>query len=151
MINIDFSNCLTASENLLIPFHDLDPGGIVWHGRYFKYFDLARSALLEDISYGYEAMKESGYLWPIVDTGVRFLRPLTFNQQVCVTACLREWELRLVLDYRIEDEQGVLCTKARTVQVPLDGKTLDLRLGSPDILIGNVRNRLQDRGINVRD
>ena len=38
MTKNDFSNCLTASENLRIPFYDLDPGGIVWHGRYFKYF-----------------------------------------------------------------------------------------------------------------
>jgi acyl-CoA thioester hydrolase len=143
MTKNDFSNCLTASENLRIPFYDLDPGGIVWHGRYFKYFESARCAILEDIAYGYEAMKKSGYMWPIVDTTARFVRPLTFNQEVCVTACLREWELRLVLDYRIEDNQGAVCTRARTVQVPIDAETLELRLGSPDILIENVRKRLQ--------
>ena len=143
MTKNDFSNCLTASENLRIPFYDLDPGGIVWHGRYFKYFESARCTLLEDIAYGYEAMKKSGYMWPIVDTTARFVRPLTFNQEVCVTACLREWELRLVLDYRIEDRQGAVCTRARTVQVPIDAETLELRLGSPDILIENVRKRLQ--------
>ena len=143
MTKNDFSNCLTASENLRIPFYDLDPGGIVWHGRYFKYFESARCTLLEDIAYGYEAMKKSGYMWPIVDTTARFVRPLTFNQEVCVTACLREWELRLVLDYRIEDRQGAVCTRARTVQVPIDAETLELRLGSPNILIENVRKRLQ--------
>jgi acyl-CoA thioester hydrolase len=143
MTKNDFSNCLTASENLRIPFYDLDPTGIVWHGRYFKYFESARCAILEDIAYGYEAMKKSGYMWPIVDTSARFVRPLTFNQEVCVTACLREWELRLVLDYRIEDRQGAVCTRARTVQVPIDAETLELRLGSPDILIENVRKRLQ--------
>ena len=106
-------------------------------------FESARCAILEDIAYGYEAMKKSGYMWPIVDTTARFVRPLTFNQEVCVTACLREWELRLVLDYRIEDRQGAVCTRARTVQVPIDAETLELRLGSPDILIENVRKRLQ--------
>jgi acyl-CoA thioester hydrolase len=143
MTKNDFSNCLTASENLRIPFYDLDPGGIVWHGHYFKYFESARCALLEDIAYGYEVMMKSGYMWPVVDTTARFVRPLTFNQEVCVTACLREWELRLVLDYRIEDRQGAVCTRARTVQVPIDAETLELRLGSPDILIENVRKRLQ--------
>jgi len=139
----DFSNCLTASENLRIPFYDLDPGGIVWHGHYFKYFESARCALLEDIAYGYEVMKKTGYMWPVVDTSVRFVRPLTFNQEVRVIACLREWELRLVLDYRIEDRQGAVCTRARTVQVPISAETLELILGSPEILIENVRKRLQ--------
>ena len=88
-------------------------------------------------------MKNSGYLWPVVDVSVLYVRPLTLNQEALVTACLREWELRLVVDYRIEDEQGVVFTKARTVQVPVDAETLELRLGSPKVLIENVQKRLK--------
>jgi acyl-CoA thioester hydrolase len=139
----DLSNYLSAAEKLRIPFHDLDPTGVVWHGRYFKYFDLARCALLEEFDYGYEQMKNSGYLWPVVDTSVRFVRPLTLNQEVRVTAILIEWEMRLVMDYRIEDEANRVCTRARTVQVPVDAETFELTLGSPDILIENVHKRLQ--------
>ena len=142
MTKKDFSNCLTASTNLSIPFYDLDPAAVVWHGNYFKYFDSARCALLEEINYSYESMKKSGYHWPIVDASVRFIRPLSLNQTVRVTACLREWELRLVFDFRIDDEQDRVCTRGRTVQVPLDAKTLELRLGCPDILIENVQKRL---------
>lgn len=145
MKKADFSNFLSASENLRIPFHDLDPTGVVWHGRYFKYFELARCAILEEFDYSYEEMKKSGYLWPIVDTSVRFVRPLMLNQEVRVTAVLREWEMRLVMDYRIEDEDRRVCTRARTVQVPVDAETFELMLGSPDILIENVCKRLQAR------
>jgi len=145
MKKADFSNLLSASENLRIPFHDLDPTGVVWHGRYFKYFELARCALLEEFDYSYEKMKKSGYLWPVVDTSVRFVRPLMLNQEVRVTAVLREWEMRLVMDYRIEDEDRQVCTRARTVQVPVDAETFELMLGSPDILIENVCKRLQAR------
>ena len=143
MTKKDFSNCLTASEVLCIPFYDLDPAAIVWHGNYFKYFESARCVLLEDLAYSYEGMMESGYHWPVVDASVRFVRPLSLNQKVRVTACLREWELRLVFDYRIEDEQDRVCTRGRTVQVPLDAKTLELRLGCPEILIESVQKRLQ--------
>jgi acyl-CoA thioester hydrolase len=143
MTKKDFSNCLTASEVLRIPFYDLDPAAIVWHGNYFKYFESARCTLLEDLAYSYEGMMESGYHWPVVDASVRFVRPLSLNQKVRVTAYLREWELRLVFDYRIEDEQDCVCTRGRTVQVPLDAKTLELSLGCPEILIENVQKRLQ--------
>ena len=35
-----------------IPFHDIDPMGVVWHGNYFRYFEIAREALLNQIDYG---------------------------------------------------------------------------------------------------
>ena len=143
MIKSDFSNCLTAGIDLRIPFFDLDPAGVAWHGRYFKYFELARCELLDVIDYGYEAMERSGYLWPVADTVVRYVRPLRLDQRARAIACLREWEMRLVIDYKIVDDQGVVHTKARTIQVPVDADTMELTLGSPQILIDNVQNHLQ--------
>ena len=142
-VKIDFANSLTATENLKIPFHDIDPAGVAWHGRYFKYFESVRCTLLEGVDYSYQGMQDSGCLWPVVDATVRYVRPLLLSQEVRVIACLREWELRLVVDYRIEDEKDVVYTKARTVQVPVDADTLELMFGSPEVLIQNVTKRLQ--------
>ena len=33
---------------LSVPFHDLDPMDVVWHGNYLKYFDMARFALFRE-------------------------------------------------------------------------------------------------------
>ena len=144
MIKLNASNVLTASESMRIPFHDLDPGGVVWHGRYFKYFETARCALFEGVNYSYDEMKASGFLWPVVDTKVRYVRPLFLNQCIRVTASLKEWELRLVVDYKIEDENDILYTRARTVQVPVVAETIELQLGSPEQLVQNVEACLHD-------
>jgi acyl-CoA thioester hydrolase len=143
----DFSGCLTASIRVRVPFFDLDPAGVAWHGRYFQYFELARDALLESVGYSYDAMIDSGILWPIADTSVRYLRPLLLNQDVTVTACLREWELRIIVDYRIQDDSGTLFTRARTVQVPVDADTHELTLGAPEFFIDNVHARLHEAGL----
>jgi acyl-CoA thioester hydrolase len=143
MIKTDFSNCLTASESMRVPFHDVDPAEVVWHGRYFKYFEAARSSLMDSLGYSYAAMVQSGYVWPVVDTSVRFVRPLVLGQRFVVTACLREWEIRLLIDYKVVGDDGVLCTKAQTIQVPIDVRTKELRIGSPPILIEKVRARLE--------
>ena len=58
----------TAEVELTIPFHDVDMMGVAWHGNYFRYFEIAREALLNQFNYGYRQMKASGYLWPVVDT-----------------------------------------------------------------------------------
>ena len=143
MIELNSSNYLIVCDEIKIPFHDLDPGNVVWHGRYFKYFERARTLLFEGIGYSFDEMIDSGILWPVVDVNIRYVRPLLLNQEVRVSACLKEWELRLVVDYEIVDEQGVTYTRARTVQAPVDAKTHELVFGSPEILVSNVQKCLQ--------
>ena len=60
-----------AHVDIQIPFHDVDAMGIVWHGHYLKYFEIARCALLDSIGYNYAQMAESGYAWPIIGLRVR--------------------------------------------------------------------------------
>lgn len=147
MPKIDLSKYLSSTVRVRVPFFDLDPAGVAWHGRYFQYFELARCELLELVGYSYEEMMGSGILWPIADTSVRYLQPLVLNQDVLVTAYLREWEMRIVIDYRIEDETGTLFTRASTTQVPVDADSLDLLLGSPDFFVENVHSRMKEAGL----
>ena len=141
-LSLDASNCLMASERIQIPFFDIDLAGIVWHGHYLKYFELARCTLLEGVGYSYFEMRDSGFLWPVVDTKIRYINPLILDQKIRVTAHLKEWELRLVVDYQVLDEDGAVCTRGTTVQVPVEAKTNTLQLGSPAVLISNVEQAL---------
>lgn len=135
----------TAAIDIRVPFYDVDLAGIVWHGHYLKYFELARDALLQGVGYSYTEMRESGFLWPVVDTSIRYVNPLVLEQSATVTACLKEWELRIVIDYEIHDDKGELCTRGKTIQVPVDAKTQLLQLGSPELLIDNVQRYIESR------
>lgn len=143
----DPSGLLSASARVRVPFFDLDPAGVAWHGRYFQYFELARCALLEAVGYGYEDMMKSGIIWPVADTSVRYVQPLVLNQEVTVTAYLREWEVRIIIDYRIRDDLGSVYTRASTTQVPVDATTFDLLLGAPDFFVANVQARMAEAGL----
>lgn len=149
MPKTDFSKFLTASIRARVPFFDLDPAGVAWHGRYFQYFELARCELLASVGYGYEEMMDSGILWPVVDTSVRYLQPLTLHQDITVIACLQEWEMRIGIDYKIQNSSGSVCTRARTVQVPVDGNTHELILGSPEHFVANVHRKMREAKLIV--
>ena len=58
---------LEAEVEVEVDFHDVDAMQVTWHGHYVKYFERARCALLRKIGYDYPEMRDSGYLWPIVD------------------------------------------------------------------------------------
>ncbi|HKD23756.1 MAG TPA: acyl-CoA thioesterase [Rhizomicrobium sp.] len=116
-------------------FYDLDPMNIVWHGNYPRFFEVARTALLERIGYSYDAMVQSGYAWPIVDMHIRYYRPLRLGRWVDVTASITEWENRLKIEYVMRDsESGQKTTKGHTVQVAVDVKSEAMLWQTPPIL-----------------
>ena len=108
---------------------------IAWHGHYVKYFEVARCVLLDQMSYNYIAMRDSGYSWPIIDMHIRYPQPARFGQEVRVIAKLVEWEHRLKISYTIKDaETGVRLTKGHTIQVAVDLSNNEMCLVSPPIL-----------------
>ncbi|MBN5158931.1 MULTISPECIES: acyl-CoA thioesterase [unclassified Stenotrophomonas] len=125
-----------VGEIALTPaFHDCDPMNVVWHGNYFKYFEIARCALLGRYDYDYPQMLESGYLWPVVDARVKYVRPLLFNQALRVVARIVEWENRLKIEYEILDaESGQVLTRAMTIQVAVDAASKEKLYQCPPVL-----------------
>ena len=131
---------LSADITLTIPFHDVDPAQIVWHGHYAKYLELARGRLLDKIDYNYAQMEQSGYFWPVIEMQLRYIAPIRFHQQIRVTAVLKEWENRLLIDYLITDAAtGRRLTKASTTQVAVSMSSGTMLLASPSVLADKMR------------
>lgn len=132
----------SVSHDLQIPFYDVDLMEIVWHGHYVKYFEDARCKLLQELDYNYEAMRASGFAWPIVDLRIKYVRPARFNRTVRVIADIMEWEVRLRIEYRIVDvESKEVLTKGETVQVAIDMSSMEMCFVTPAIW----RKKLQDK------
>lgn len=127
---------LSVAVEVEVAFHDVDAMGVAWHGHYLKYFEHARCALLRRFEYDYPQMRDSGYLWPIVDCRVKYVRSATYQQRLSVRATLREWENRLAIDYLIADAAtGAKLTTGRSVQVAVDMASGELQFVSPPILL----------------
>ena len=111
-------------RDIVVPFFDLDPMQVVWHGHYVKYLELARCDLLDQIGYGYQQMFESGYAWPVIDLRIKYVKPLRFGQKIRVQATLEDWEYRLRISYLIVDaDSGERLTRGYTTQVAVDLET----------------------------
>ena len=119
-----------------IPFHDVDTMNIVWHGHYIKYFEIARCKLLDQFQYNYVQMKDSGYAWPVIESYVRYVQGIEFQQKIRIRAILKEWENRLKIEYQIFDvETDRRLTKGYTTQVAVNIESREMCFVSPDILI----------------
>ncbi|MCG8157372.1 acyl-CoA thioesterase [Brenneria goodwinii] len=126
---------LSHDIELTVSFHDCDPMGVVWHGNYFRFFEVAREALLNKFNYGYREMKASGYVWPVVDTRVTYRATLTYEQRIRVRATVDEVENRLRISYQIFDaESGKRTTTGYTTQVAVEEGSGELSFVCPPIL-----------------
>ena len=130
---------LSAAVDVEVPFHDVDAMQVAWHGHYVKYFELARCALLRRFDYDYPQMQASGYLWPIVECHLKYIRPARYRQNLSVQATLIEYENRIKIAYQIRDrETGERLTKGYTVQVAVDAATRELQFVSPPVVFRNL-------------
>lgn len=129
------SSGLQAEVEIEVPFHDVDVMGIVWHGHYVKYLEIARCALLEKYDYNYPQMRDSGYAWPVIDMRIRYPSSAKFGETIVVTASISEWEHRLKIDYEIRNREGQRLTRGHTVQVAVDVKTGEMCFESPPVLL----------------
>lgn len=126
---------LKAEITLITAFQDADPMGIIYHGNYFRYFEEARRVMMEKINYSYLQMKDSGYMWPIIETGVRYVKPLRFDHVIRVSATLVEYENRLLTQYVIYDAKtDQRLTKGHTTQVAVSIERDEMCFVSPRVL-----------------
>ncbi len=131
---------IEAEVELDIQFYDTDMMGVVWHGNYLKYFEIARCELLRKFNYDYLDMAESGYVWPIVDMRIKYVSSAKFGQRIKVIATLVEYEFRMKINYLVIDVvSGVKLTKGYTVQVAVNLSTKEMCMASPDILLARLR------------
>lgn len=134
---------LSQDTFLKVPFFDVDSMNIVWHGHYCKYLEVARCELLDKIGYNYTDMKNSGFMFPIVDLQIKYVQPLVFEQKIHIVSSLVEWECRLKIDYRIFDaDSHQLLTKATSIQAAVKADTKQLQFVCPDIFVQRVNQLL---------
>lgn len=116
-----------------VPFHDLDPLQMVWHGNYLKYFDQARFALFSHCGVDLHAYSQaSGFFFPVTRTSTKYIRPLRYRDQFVVRAAVREAHIRIVLDFEIRRiGDGTVTTRGRSEQVSVKHPGDELMLQIP--------------------
>jgi len=117
-----------------VPFYDLDPMQIVWHGNFFNYFEDARWALLDhhgvDLYAYYEKTK---IIFPIIRTATKHIFPLRHRDEFICKATIIEARFKIVVDFEIKlATNGTICARGRTEQVAVVTPEMEILLRIPD-------------------
>lgn len=124
-----------TTVRVTVPFHDCDPLGIVWHGRYFEYLEAARTALLQSFRLDVPDVRGLGFKMFVADARCRYLFPLAYGEVAAVTAWLSELGPLLRVAYDIDNEtRGRKSARAYTVIALTDHDNQLLKRVPDDIM-----------------
>ena len=110
-------------------YADTDPMGVVYHGRYFEWFEAARTELLRDEGMPYLKMEEDGISLPVVEVYCRYRRSVIYDEAVRVKTTIGELtRSRIRLDYEIIGEkENETRVQGYTIHCYLDGQGRPIR------------------------
>ena len=73
-----------------IYWEDTDAGGIVFYANYLKFFERARTEWLRSYGHGQQSMvEETGGMFVVTDTAMRYRRPARLDDLLTITVDLR--------------------------------------------------------------
>jgi acyl-CoA thioester hydrolase len=118
-----------------VPFHDVDAMRVVWHGHYFKYFELARTVLFRSRGLDAADIVALGYRFVVIESKCRHSYPLQYAERMRIDAWFKDVEHRLHVRYEITNLSAQRRTaKGHSMLATLDA-TGNLLLVTPQAIL----------------
>lgn len=103
-----------------VRYGEVDRMGVVHHRHYLSYFEQGRTEMLRDLGASYRDVEDSGTLLVVAETGVRFVRPAGYEDDLTIATRLTEARgVRVRFEYELRRD-GVLLATGFTVLVSCD-------------------------------
>lgn len=78
--------------SITVRFNEIDAYRVAWHGHYVAWMEIGRNALSGQFGLDAEQLYAAGYLGPVVDLQLKYLRPARFNDLITIRTRLRPSE-----------------------------------------------------------
>lgn len=128
---------ITSKIQIKVPFYDLDPMNIVWHGNYVKYLEEARCALFAKLNYTYYDMYNDNIMYPLAKMDFKFIKSAKFGDNLKIEATFKELEPAIIIKYDIYSGKDKILS-ASTMQMGVNVKTGETIYNAPEKLLKAV-------------
>ncbi|WP_081212389.1 acyl-CoA thioesterase [Salegentibacter sediminis] len=123
-----------------VRYAETDQMGVVHHGNYPQYLEIARIEWLEQLGISYKTMEENGMMLPVYEMHFRFIKPAFFGDELRITTRLKSQpNVKIEFEYEVHNEAGDLLTQASTVLVFMDSKSRR-PVRCPEYILDKLKN-----------
>ena len=117
-------------------YQETDQMGVIYHGNYPTWFEVARTDYIAKLGFSYKAMEDSGVISPVTELNVKYIKSITYPEKVTVKTWVERYSrLRSLYCYEIYNEAGELATTGSTTLTCIrktDGKPIRLDRTFPE-------------------
>ena len=116
----------TADFQVRVRYAETDQMGVVYHGHYFQYFEVARAESIRTLGFSYADMERMGVIMPVVEVQCRYLRPARYDDLLTVRVQLKELPVHHKIEFHQEvfNEAGELLATGRVVLYFMEAGTM---------------------------
>jgi acyl-CoA thioester hydrolase len=106
-----------------VRYAETDRMGVVYHGRYFLYFEQGRTEAMRALGMPYRTLEERGYALTVVDCGAKFKAGAKYDDVLTIaTRPSAAGRVRVRFDYEVWRGETLLCEGFTVLACLKDGK-----------------------------
>ncbi|MGO1357192.1 acyl-CoA thioesterase [Alkalibacterium gilvum] len=89
-----------------VHYYETDQMQIVHHSNYIRWFEEARTNLMDDIGFSYKRMEDEGIVIPVLGVNVEYKTMSRFGETVEIEATVKEFTgVKLLVNYVVRDKK----------------------------------------------
>lgn len=128
---------MKSSTIIRVRYAETDAMKYVWHGNYFKYFEVARTDLIRLAGISYRELEEIGIMMPLIDCSCNFKVAGRYDDEIEIITTIKELTAaRMSFSYSaIRKEDGKILAEGVTSHAFMsrDYKAVNLKKKNPEL------------------
>jgi acyl-CoA thioester hydrolase len=113
------------STKIRVRYGETDQMGYCYYGNYAQYFEVGRVEALRSIGMSYKSLEAQGIMLPVSEFSVKYHSPALYDDNLTIITTITQISgARIYFNYEILNEKNILISKAQTILVFVDKKTM---------------------------
>ncbi|SFM36946.1 acyl-CoA thioester hydrolase [Gracilibacillus orientalis] len=109
---------MKVTTPIKVRYQETDQMGVVYHANYLIWFEIGRTAFIEELGFKYHEMEGKGVVSPVVDANIQFKHPIRYGDDAYVETWLEKYNgIRTTYGYQILDQDGNVAVTGETQHV----------------------------------
>lgn len=115
-----------TETKIRVRYAETDQMGVVYHGNYFQYFEVARAESTRQLGFTYADMEKMGIIMPVVEVKCKYVRPALYDQLLTVTVSVQHLptDHKIVFYSDVLNEKNELLATGHVTLYFLEAKTM---------------------------
>lgn len=115
---------LTTTTQVRVRYADTDKMGVVYYSNYAVFYEVGRTEMFRSLGIPYSLLEEEGVALPVVELISHYHKSARYDDIITVESTIEALPtVKIKINYRILNEDGVLLNDGSTTLVFVDMKT----------------------------